>query len=56
MANHIVKITLNDEEETFIKWLAKYDGITVKEELKQLLNLQIWEEMQVHEKEAKAGL
>lgn len=41
MANHIVKITLNDEEETFIKWLAKYDGIDVLDEyseLKQILS------------------
>ncbi|CAJ0596528.1 unnamed protein product [Cylicocyclus nassatus] len=44
MARHIVDIALNDEEERLIKYLAKKDGITVKEELRSLLNLQIWEE------------
>lgn len=48
MSKHIVDIVLNEEEEKLIKWLAKQDNITVKQELRQLLALQIWEESEIY--------
>ena len=33
MANHTVRVTLSDDEEKFIKWLAKRDKVTVQEEM-----------------------
>ena len=53
MARHIVDIVLDDDEEKLIKWLAKQDKTTVKQELRQLLALQIWEEQQLYLNEAK---
>ena len=48
MAVHNVKIILNDEEEKFIKYLAKHDQFTANEELKCLLELQVREEMELY--------
>lgn len=57
MARHIVDITLNDDEEKLIAWLreesreiryCKAYKPTAKEILRELLNLQIWEEIQIH--------
>lgn len=41
------RVVVNDEEYEFLKKLAKHDGITVRQEVQQLLSLQIWEEMQI---------
>lgn len=37
MANHIVKISLDSEQEEFLKWLAKRDRISVKDELERMI-------------------
>ena len=36
MANHNIKITFTDEEEKFLKWLAKRDRVSVMDELKMI--------------------
>lgn len=43
------RVIVNDEEYEFLKKLAKHDGITVRQEVQQLLSLQIWEEMQIEQ-------
>lgn len=57
MARHIVDIELTDDEEKMVRWLAQQDSanrylgckkVTVKEELRGLLALQIWEEIQIN--------
>ena len=57
MARHIVDIELTEDEEKMVRWLAKQDSksrylgckrVTVKETLRNLLALQIWEEIQIN--------
>ena len=36
MANHNIKITFTDEEEKFLKWLAKRDRVSLMDELKMI--------------------
>ena len=36
MVNHNIKITFTDEEEAFLKWLAKRDRVSVMDELKMI--------------------
>lgn len=57
MARHIVDINLNEDEEKLIEWLReeareiRHCGCykpTAKEILRELLNLQIWEEIQIN--------
>ena len=46
-----IDVVLHDEELDFLKWLAKRDGVTVKEEMKMLFNLQLSEEMELYNEE-----
>lgn len=41
------RVVVNDKEHEFLKKLAKHDGISLRQEVQQLLSLQIWEEMQI---------
>lgn len=52
---HGFRLIVNDEEYEFLKRLAKHDGITVHKEAQQLLDLQIWEEMQVQKEFMEGG-
>lgn len=49
--NRNIKVALHDNEYDFLKWLAKRDGVTVSEELRQLFYLQLREEMDLYEEE-----
>lgn len=46
-----IDVILTDEEMDFIKWLAKRDGLTVKNEMRCLFNLQLREEMELYNEE-----
>ena len=48
MAAHNIRIVLSDEEEKFIKYLAKHDNFTVNQELLCLLELQVREELELY--------
>lgn len=57
MARHIIDIDLNEDEEKLIEWLRneakeirylKAYKPTAKQILRELLSLQIWEEIQIH--------
>lgn len=41
------RVVVNEEELEFLKKLAKHDGVSLHQEVQQLLSLQIWEEMQI---------
>ncbi len=43
------RVIITDKEYEFLKNLAKQDGLTVKEEVQNLLSLQIREEMELKE-------
>lgn len=49
--NRHIHIVLTEEENGFIKWLAKRDKVTAGEELKMLFNLQLREEMELYNEE-----
>lgn len=49
MTKRIIKVALTDEEQDFIKRLAKQDGITEQEEMQVLFFCQLREEMELHE-------
>lgn len=49
MKNRRITVTLTDEEQDFIKRLAKQDGITEQEEMQVLFICQLREEMELHE-------
>lgn len=48
-----IDVKLTDKEMQLVKWLADRDGQTVSEELKTLFYLQLREEMELYEDEAK---
>lgn len=48
-----IDVKLTDKELQLVKWLADRDGQTVSEELKTLFYLQLREEMELYEDEAK---
>lgn len=52
MAKYIT-VYINNEEEAFLKKLAKYDNISVQTEVQQLLSLQIREEIELEEQERR---
>ena len=41
MANHTLRIALTDSEEELIRWLAKRDGVTLLQELKQCIYCEV---------------
>lgn len=47
------KVLINNEEYEFVKKLAKYDGMTVHNEINVLLCLQIREEMELEQQERR---
>lgn len=49
MAKHRIEIVLDDEEEKFIKWLAKYDNVTVSQELSMLAYTEIRETKELYQ-------
>ena len=49
--NRHIHVFLNEEENDFIKWLAKRDNVTVGEELRMLFYLQLREEMELYNEE-----
>lgn len=49
--NRHIHVVLNEEENDFIKWLAKRDNVTVGEELRMLFYLQLREEMELYNEE-----
>lgn len=51
MQRRNIDVILTDEEMDFIKWLAKRDGLTVKNEMRCLFNLQLREEMELYNEE-----
>ena len=44
-------VRLTDEEFEFLKWLAKRDNLTIKNEMRCLFNLQLREEMDLYNEE-----
>lgn len=48
-----LRVLITDEEYEFVKKLAKYDGITVHQEINNLLCLQIREEKELEEQERR---
>lgn len=51
MVKRNVDVILTDEEFEFIKWLAKRDKLTIKNEMRCLFNLQLREEMELYNEE-----
>lgn len=51
MQRRNIDVILTDEEMDFLKWLAKRDNITVKNEMRCLFNLQLREEMELYNEE-----
>lgn len=51
MIRRNIDVILTDEEMDFIKWLAKRDDLTVKNEIRCLFNLQLREEMELYNEE-----
>lgn len=51
MQRRNIDVILTDEEMDFIKWLAKRDGLTIKNEMRCLFNLQLREEMELYNEE-----
>lgn len=51
MQRRNIDVILTDGEMEFLKWLAKRDNITVKNEMRCLFNLQLREEMDLYEEE-----
>ena len=49
MKSRRITVSLTDEEQAFIKRLAKQDGLTEQGEMKILFMLQLHEEMELHE-------
>lgn len=47
------RVLINDKEYEFVKKLAKYDGMTVHNEINVLLSLQIREEMELEAQERR---
>lgn len=43
-----IEVLLSEDEIDFLKWFAKYDGVTVADEMKSLFMLQLHEEMDLH--------
>lgn len=48
-----IDVKLTDKEMQFVKWLADRDDYSVSEELRALFYLQLREEMELYEDEAK---
>lgn len=48
-----IDVKLTDKEMQLVKWLADRDGYSVSEELRALFYLQLREEMELYEDEAK---
>lgn len=48
-----IDVKLTDKEMQLVKWLADRDDYSVSEELKTLFYLQLREEMELYEDEAK---
>lgn len=51
MVNRNMDVRLTDEEFEFLKWLAKRDNVTIKNEMRCLFNLQLREEMELYNEE-----
>lgn len=51
MQRRNIDVILTDEEIDFLKWLAKRDNLTVKNEMRCLFNLQLREEMELYNEE-----
>ncbi len=46
-----IDVILTDEETAFLKWLAERDGVTFKEEMRMLFELQLSEEFELYNAE-----
>ncbi len=57
MANHRINITLSEEDEKFVKWLAKRDGVSFQRELYQFFDVEFWQckELYMGEMEQELG-
>lgn len=51
MQRRNIDVILTDGEMEFLKWLAKRDNMTVKNEMRCLFNLQLREEMELYDEE-----
>ena len=51
MEKRNIDVILTDEEMAFLKWLANRDGVTIKNEMRCLFNLQLREEMELYNEE-----
>lgn len=51
MAKHRINIALTDEEEAFLKWFAKRDGISVQDELNRIFSTEFDECIRLYEGE-----
>ena len=56
MREYNLNIILSDEEEKAVKRLAKTDGVKFEEELRILLHLQIREEIELQEMQARGDI
>lgn len=53
MANHRINITLTDEEEKFVRWMAQRDGVSFQRELYQFFEVEFWQCQQLYMDEMK---
>lgn len=53
MANHTVRVTLSDDDEKFVKWLAKRDNVSFQEELRMFFYTELNECIDLYEPEMK---
>ena len=55
MISKTIKVSLTDEEYNFIKWLAKYDDVTISKELDYIFHTELNELMELFESEYERG-
>lgn len=55
MISKTIKVSLTDDEYDFIKWLAKYDDVTISKELISIFHTELNELMELFESEYERG-
>lgn len=55
MALHRVNVVLSDDDEKFVKWLAKRDNVSFQEELRMFFYTELNECIDLYESRMKGG-
>lgn len=53
--NFRINVSLNDSQYKVVEWMAKRDGITVREELSTIFWLELWNEYELYKDEANGA-